>query len=147
MTAYSSFFTKEEEQDIVNAIRQAEQNTSAEIRVHLENKIPEGTTLKERALHTFYTIGMDKTAQRNGVLFYFAIQNRQFLVFGDHGIDKKVPGNFWVTIKDTVLSAFQKKAYKNGLIAGITKVGSALKTYSPHEATDINELSDEISKS
>ncbi len=147
MTTDSSFFTKEEEQEIVNAIRSAEQNTSAEIRVHLENNIPEGTTLKERALHTFYTIGMDKTAQRNGVLFYFAIQDRQFLVFGDHGIDKKVSENFWITIRDTVLTAFQKKAYKKGLIDGILQIGTALKAHFPHEDSDANELSDEISKS
>jgi uncharacterized membrane protein len=142
------FFSSEEEQRIVQAIRQAEKNTSAEIRVHLEHQIPKNAQIVERAVHLFYQLEMDKTAQRNGVLFYFAIQEKQFAVFGDHGIDKKVAEAFWVKIKNELITSFKKQAYTQGLINGINLVGKELQAHFPYdEATDINELSDEISKS
>jgi uncharacterized membrane protein len=34
------FLTKEDEQEIVEAIRMAEKNTSGEIRVHIEKQLP-----------------------------------------------------------------------------------------------------------
>jgi uncharacterized membrane protein len=142
------FFSSEEEQRIVQAIRQAEKNSSAEIRVHLEHQIPKNIQVAGRAVHLFYQLKMDKTAQRNGVLFYFAIQDKQFAVFGDHGIDKKVTEAFWVKIKNEVVTSFKKQDYISGLINGIYLVGEELKTHFPYDkAIDINELSDEISKS
>ena len=148
MSKAVAFFSSEEKRQIVQAIREAEKNTSAEIRVHLENKLPLGLDVTTRAIQQFYTLEMDKTAQRNGVLFYFSIQDKQFAIFGDQGINKKVPDSFWLKIKDEVIFSFKKTAYLEGLINGIRLVGSALNTYFPYDAaTDVNELSDEISKS
>jgi len=148
MSTVVDFFSSEEERQIVQAIRQAEKNTSAEIRVHLENKIPTNVQATGRAVHLFYQLEMDKTTQRNGVLFYFAIHDKQFAIFGDHGIDKKVPEEFWVKIKNEVISSFKIQNYVAGLINGIVLLGQELHRHFPYDnATDVNELSDEISKS
>ena len=61
------FFSKEEQQKIVAAIKEAELNTSGEIRVHIENHC-KGESL-ERAAELFYELKMDHTAARNGILF------------------------------------------------------------------------------
>ena len=68
-----SFFTKEEQHNIVAAIKEAELNTSGEIRVHIENHCKEEAL--ERAAEVFYDLKMDRTAARNGILFYLAVKD------------------------------------------------------------------------
>ena len=139
------FFTKEEEHRIVSAIKEAEGHTSGEIRVHLENHTDEPNL--EHAEHIFEKVGMTKTAQRNGVLFYLAVQDHQFSIVGDIGIDKVTPDDFWDHIRDVMQEHFKKGAFTEGLIQGIRMAGQALKEYFPREDDDINELTDEISRS
>ena len=137
------FFTKEEQQKIVAAIKEAELNTSGEIRVHIENHCKEEAL--ERAAEVFYDLKMDRTAARNGILFYLAVKDRKFAIIGDEGINKEVEHDFWNDIKDEMISNFKENKFAEGLIAGILKCGDKLKEYFPYQNDDINELSDEIS--
>lgn len=139
------FFTSEEEQRIVAAIKQAEKNTSGEIRVHLESKSEEKPTL-EYVWKIFEAIGMRRTAQANGVLFYIDINHRTFVIVADEGINKVVPENFWNEITEIVTGGFKQGKYAEALEQGILKVGEKLKQYFPYQKNDINELPDEISK-
>lgn len=146
MTKYISFFTAQEEQDIVQAIQNAELNTSAEIRVHLENNIPKDITVIERTIHIFHDLKMDKTTHQNSVLFYISIKDKQFSVFGDRQLDKKVSSDFWLDVKNTILTHFKQEKFAQGLIKSIQQVGAELKKHFPAN-NNINELSNEISKS
>ena len=137
------FFTKEEQQRIIAAIKNAELNTSGEIRVHIENRC-KGEAL-ERAAELFYELKMDHTAARNGILFYLAVKDHKFAVIGDEGINKNVEHDFWNDIKDEIITNFKEKKFTEGLVSGILKCGDKLKTYFPHLSDDVNELSDEIS--
>ena len=137
------FFTKEEQQKIVAAIKEAELNTSGEIRVHIENHCKEEAL--ERAAEVFYDLKMDRTAARNGILFYLAVKDRKFAIIGDEGINKEVEHDFWNDIKDEMISNFKENKFAEGLIAGILKCGDKLKEYFPYQNDDVNELSDEIS--
>jgi uncharacterized membrane protein len=139
-----AFLTPEEERAIVEAISQAERNTSGEIRVHIENHTEKPPL--ERAQEVFYSLGMDKTAIRNGVLFYVGVSDQTFAIIGDEGIDKAVESDFWDCTKDLVLSHFKNKQYKDGLVAGILRAGERLQKYFPYQSDDTNELSNEISK-
>jgi len=138
------FLTKEDENEIVEAIRLAEKNTSGEIRVHIEQ-----TTSKvpfERALEVFYELKMNETELQNGVLIYLAIADKQFVICGDKGINEVVATDFWDSTKEIMAAQFKKGSFKQGLIDGITKAGEQLKTYFPWQTDDTNELSNEISK-
>ena len=137
------FFSKEEQQRIVAAVKEAELNTSGEIRVHIENRC-KGETL-ERAAEIFYELKMDHTAARNGILFYLAVKDRKFAVIGDEGINRNVEHDFWNDIKDEMTSKFKEGQFTGGLVAGILKCGNKLKQYFPYQKDDVNELSDEIS--
>ena len=137
------FFTKEEQQKIVAAIREAELNTSGEIRVHIENHCKEEAL--ERAAEVFYDLKMDRTAARNGILFYLAVKDHKFAIIGDEGINREVERDFWNDIKDEMIYNFKENKFAEGLIAGILKCGDKLKEYFPHQNDDVNELSDEIS--
>ena len=138
-----SFFTKEEQQKIVAAIKEAELNTSGELRVHIENNCKEEAL--ERAAEVFYDLKMNRTAARNGILFYLAVKDHKFAIIGDEGINREVEHDFWNDIKDEMISNFKANKFAEGLIAGILKCGDKLKEYFPYQNDDVNELSDEIS--
>jgi uncharacterized membrane protein len=139
----SSFFTKEQQAQILASVREAELETSGEIRVHIE------TTLKgdvlDRAAWLFKKLDMDKTAERNGVLFYLAVEDRKFAIIGDAGINSKVPAGFWDKAKEMMLENFKAGKFTEGLSKGILMAGEQLKTHFPHQSNDVNELPDEIS--
>lgn len=139
------FFSNAEELQIMNAIREAESNTSGEIRVHIENKCK--TEVLDRAAQVFDLLKMQKTVLRNGVLFYLAIRDKKFAILGDVGINAKVPENFWDEIKELMLEYFKKGEFADGLAQGIIRAGEQLKEHFKHQDDDVNELSDEISYS
>ena len=145
MTKTEVFLSKEDEQEIVLAIVEAEKNTSGEVRVHIEkhsNKTP-----LERAQEVFFELKMEATKDRNGVLFYVCVADKKFAIIGDEGIDKVVESDFWDCTKDIVISNFKEANFKNGLVEGILRAGERLKKYFPYQSDDQNELSNEISKS
>ena len=144
MPKIEDFFSNEEEQQVINAIKIAEKNTSGEIRVHIE-KSTEKDAL-ERATEVFYQLKMNETKLQNGVLFYVATESHHFAVLGDKGINELVPDNFWDTEKELVLSHFSKGEFAKGLELGILEAGKKLKEFFPYQTDDTNELSDEISK-
>jgi len=139
----SDFLTKEQKILVENAIKEAEKNTSGEIRVHIETEII-GDVL-DRAAYLFEFLGMHKTEQRNGVLFYLATKSRKFAILGDAGINVVVPPDFWDQIKATMGEAFAEGKFAEGLSQGILTAGAQLKKHFPFEKNDVNELSDEIS--
>lgn len=139
----SEFFTKEQQSKIRDAIKQAEETTSGEIRVHIETQVS-GDVL-DRAAWIFKRIGMYETAERNGVLFYLTVTNRKFAVIGDKGINAKVSGNFWDDVKEILEKHFKKGNFTEGLTEGILMAGSQLKEHFPYQKNDINELPDDIS--
>lgn len=139
----SDFFTVEERKQIMEAIRESELNTSGEIRVHVETSFK--GELLDRAATVFARLGMHKTAGRNGVLFYLAIQKKQFAVIGDIGINKVVPENFWNEIKSLMESHFKNSQFAEGLSKGIIMAGEQLKKNFPYMKDDVDELSNDIS--
>ena len=82
------FFSPEENQRIVSAIREAEQLTSGEIRVYIESRCRFVNPV-DRAVELFYGLKMERTEQRNGVILYIAMKDHQLAIFGDEGIHQK----------------------------------------------------------
>ena len=144
MSHVEEFLSAEEEQDIINAIVEAEKNTSGEIRVHIEAsaKIDHFS----RAQQIFHFLKMGNTKENNGVLIYVAVDDKKFVIYGDTGIDRAVPNGFWDTTKDVMASHFKKGDFKQGIIEGVLMAGKELKSHFPWNQNDTNELSDAISK-
>jgi uncharacterized membrane protein len=138
-----NFFTQEQKKQIEESIKQAEQNTSGEIRVHIEQNCKEDVL--DHAAFIFEELQMHKTKLRNGVLFYLAVEDHKFAILGDAGINTLVPDNFWDNIKDTVLSDFKESKFTEGLCRGILMAGEELKKDFPVTNPTDNELSNEIS--
>jgi uncharacterized membrane protein len=139
----SEFFTKEQQSQIRSAIKEAEENSSGEIRVHLESTL-NGDVL-DRAAWIFKKIGMHKTEARNSVLLYLAVTNKKFAVIGDSGINRKVNKEFWDEAKEIIQKHFREEKYSDGLAEAILLIGQKLKEHFPHQKDDVNELPNEIS--
>ncbi|MDT8411611.1 MAG: TPM domain-containing protein [Vicingaceae bacterium] len=137
-------FTIAQQQEIVAAIKQAEKNTSGEIRVHIEKNCKEDVL--DHAAFIFDELEMQKTELRNGVLIYLAVEDRKLAILGDAGINLKVPKGFWDEIKELMITNFKEGKFTEGLSQGIILAGEQLKKHYPHDKeNDENELSDEIS--
>ena len=139
----ANFFNKEQKEQIRAAVKEAELNTSGEIRVHIDNRCRED--VMDRAAWWFAKLEMHKTKLRNGVLFYLAVKDKKFAILGDAGINAATPEDFWDEIKNTVLGKFGQEDFAGGLSEGIRMAGEALKAQFPYQDDDVNELSDEIS--
>ena len=141
MTASDSF-KESDRQQIMAAIKEAEKNTSGEIRLFIEEEC--GENVLDRAAFIFTELSMQKTKERNGVLFYLATGSKQFAILGDSGIHAKVEKDFWHAIKHEMQNYFTEGNFVKGLTNGIKMSGEALKTHFPHVKGDKNELSDDI---
>jgi uncharacterized membrane protein len=144
MSKTEDFLTKQDEQEIVSSIVEAEKNTSGEIRVHIEEHSEKSPL--DRAQEVFFELKMNETQDRNGVLFYICVSDKKFAIIGDKGINDVVDSDFWDCTKDTVIANFKEGNFKKGLVEGILQAGQRLKHYFPYQSDDTNELSNEISR-
>ncbi|MDR2085239.1 MAG: TPM domain-containing protein [Bacteroidales bacterium] len=137
-------FSKEDIEDIKQAVLNAELDTSGEIRVHIENICPDDNVM-DRATHIFDKLKIYKTVDRNGILFYFAVESKQFAILGDSGINSVIDTGYWDELKDLAVEYFKKGEYADGLINIIGKTGLELKKNFPYKVKDVNELPDDVS--
>ena len=140
----AKFLSKEQEQTIIAAIKEAENNTSGEVRVHIEEKCKADNPL-ERAKEVFAKLKMHETELRNGVIVYVATKDHKLAVWGDQGIHEKVGQQFWEEEIELMKKYFQADDYESGLRDAVLMIGEKLKEHFPYQRNDVNELSDEIS--
>lgn len=138
------FFEPGESELIVNAIREAELQTSGEVRVFIESRCRFVDPI-HRAAELFFGLKMEMTAQRNAVLVYIATRDHQFAIFADEGIYREMGEAYWNAEAGKMLEAFKKESYAEGLVTVVKDIGEALKTHFPYDRReDKNELPDEI---
>lgn len=129
--------------DVVRkAIEEAEMDTSGEIRVSVSRFF--WGSVEKAARKAFVRLGMHRTEQRNGVLFFVVPSRKRFVVLGDEGIHHEVGQEFWSDVAEAVAGYFKKGAFTEGLVHGIHEAGERLKLHFPHALDDVNELPDDV---
>lgn len=99
----------------------------------------------DRAAELFFQLEMQKTDDRNAVLVYVAMKDRQLAVFGDEGIHKKVGNDYWNKEVLKMISNFNRENYAAGISEVVKDIGEALtKNFPFNNDTDKNELPDDI---
>jgi uncharacterized membrane protein len=137
-------FTDEENHIIVKAIRHAEEQTSGEVRVYVENRCRFMDAI-DRAAEIFFSLQMEKTTERNAVLVYVALKDHQVAVFGDEGIHQKVGTQYWNKLVKEMIGCFRDEKYAEGIASCVIQAGEALQHHFPFDKkTDKNELPDTI---
>lgn len=138
------FFSASEKEQIVEAIRMAEKETSGEVRVFVESKNAFVDPI-DRAKEIFYKLKMQDTEHRNAVLLYIAVKDKQLALFADEGIYNKAGADYWNNAVKNMLAQFTNKNISNGIEQCIKQIGETLKEKFPYSPTDDkNELPDEI---
>ena len=138
------FFSAKDKEQIVQAIRLAEKETSGEIRIYIESKNAYMDAI-DRAGEIFFRLQMQKTDDRNAVIVYLAVKDHQLAVFGDEGIHAKVGQEYWNREVAQMISSFNKEDYAEGIRQCVADIGEALHKHFPFENdTDKNELPDDI---
>jgi len=138
------FFTDEEKQSIIDAVRNAEQRTSGEVRVFVESRCRYVNAI-DRAVEIFENLQMQRTELRNATLVYVATKDRQLAVFGDEGIHQKVGNEYWANEVMKMINAFNRDNIAEGIRQCVLNIGEALAMHFPYDrGTDKNELPDDI---
>lgn len=131
---------------VVEAISEAEEITSAEIRVHYTvcgSKLP----LLAEAQKVFEKLEMHKTESRNGVLIFLRLKSKEIAVIGDEGIHQHVGAAFWEAVKDEIIRNIQSHTLTEGIVKGVHVVGKQLSKFFPPSDENPNELSNEVTTS
>jgi uncharacterized membrane protein len=138
------YFSEEEKERIVSAIRSMEKQTSGEIRVYVESRNPFVSPV-DRAAEVFFKLKMQETDERNAVLLYIATKHKELALFGDEGIYKATGAVYWDNAVNNMISHFNGDDICEGMVQCIYQVGETLKEKFPYNSTeDKNELPDEI---
>lgn len=137
------FFSRAEKKAIIEAIRLAEQKTSAEIRVHLERRVQDD--VMDYAKKIFIRLGMDSAKEKNAVLIFFETSGRRFAVIGGQAIHDHAPQGFWQEQAGRMEAAFRQDRFADGVTQFVAEIGELLALHFPREANDTNEFPDQIS--
>ncbi len=129
---------------VAAAIGMAEKMTSGEIRVYTEQHCSYVDAV-DRAEELFAQLGMHQTNERNAVLIYWAVKDRQVAIYADQGIHDKLGQSYWNDCVQRMLMHFRSNDAAGALERCIKVVGDSLKTHFPYDpSSDRNELSDEM---
>ena len=138
----NNYLSNTEMASLVEAIKQAENQSTGEIRVHIDSTSVDNNA--KVAFDVFKKLGMDQTKERNAVLFHVNFEQHYLTIIGDAGIHQKVHQNFWDQLHDQITAEFAKGNYHDGLRNAILKTGFELKKHFPVSGENHNELSNEI---
>ena len=137
------FIGKLDHDRVVQAIRDVEAKTSAEVRVYIQRGKLEGDALAA-AEARFQKLGMDKTEERNAVLIFIAPRAHKFAVVGDKAIHERCGEQLWQSVVDRMRAHFQEERFGDALVEAIQEVGQALALHFPKRSREANELPDDV---
>jgi uncharacterized membrane protein len=142
-------FSERDLDDIVAAVGRVEGTTSAEVRVHLEQRVQhrrgETPDALKRAQALFGQLGMHKTRDRNGVLVYLALADRKLAIVGDEAIHARVGDAYWQRVRDLMVQHLKAEAPRAAVVHAVEDVGRVLAEHFPRRPDDPNELTNEVS--
>ena len=132
---------------IEQAIAKGEREHGAEIRFAAEPALDTGAllsgqTARERAIEVFSLLRLWDTDDRNGVLIYLLLADRDIEIVADRGVSSKVSGAEWEAICRTMEAALKRGRYGEAVVAGIEQVSQLLARHFPRRTDDRNELPD-----
>ncbi len=87
---------------------------------------------------------MHNTIDRNGVLLYIAMDDKQFAVFGDAGIHKYLGFGFWEKQAKYLKDFFEQNEKVDGIVNVINNLGENMAIHFPNAGKNSNELPNTI---
>jgi putative membrane protein len=100
--------------------------------------------VQDAAFMQFYSSGLYRTRESNGVEIYLSFLERKVIVIGDRGIHEKMGDPHWDNVRDLIIQGIRRGDVRGGICAAIDACGKALAEHFPHRPDDINELPDKV---
>ena len=122
---FRPFLSRTDKARILAAIDQQEARTTGRISVHVIARAGRHDILA-LARHLFVTLGLDRTAGRNGVLILVSHLDHQFAIWGDQGLQARIDDNGWRRAGQVLSAHFAERRYANGIEACVREVGETL---------------------
>jgi uncharacterized membrane protein len=132
---------------IEEAVAKSELTHTGEIRFAIETVLDLGdlwrfSTARERALEVFGELRVWDTQQRNGVLIYVLLAERDVEIVADSGLDGRVTDAEWQHVCQLIEDAFRDNRWRDGALAGIAAVTELLQREFPAAGPNVNEQPD-----
>lgn len=144
MLLNKKLFSEEEEHKIVAAIAESEKKTTGEIRLYVE-KVCDVPDPLGRVRDLFFSNEMQYTENRTGVLIYLAYKSHHFAIWGDEGISRCLPHDFWDCTTKEAIEFFRQGKYLDGVLGAIKSIGDKLiHNFPENEDNTKNQLPDDI---
>jgi putative membrane protein len=99
--------------------------------------------VQEAAFAEFYSSGLHRTRESNGVLIYLSLLEHRVVILGDRAIDEKM-GNRWDEVRDTIIHGIRERKAREGICAAVAICGRTLAEHFPRRPDDQNELPDRV---
>lgn len=143
MKKTTDYLSLEDEKVLMETIRRSEQETTGEIRLHVEMTCAGDPLGKAREI--FAKLGMHRTRERNGILIFIAFSDRKAAIFGDQAIAAFVDQSFWDNELETLFMHFRNGNYLLGMQEVVKDISGKLKEYFPGQGLSSTENPDELS--
>jgi uncharacterized membrane protein len=131
---------------IEQAIAGSEREHSGEIRFAVEPALDTAALLagqlaRERALEVFSHLRIWDTDERNGVLIYLLLADRDIEIVADRGLNV-VQAAEWEAICRNMEQSLRRGEFQQAMVDGVQAVSRLVARHFPRRAADRNELPD-----
>lgn len=132
---------------IEEAIEASEQKHRAEIRVAIEVALElkdfwRIRTARDRALEVFDELGVWNTRERNGLLIYVLLAERDVEIVADEGFNGGIASNEWQRVCTLIEREFAARRWRDGVLVGIEAATELLTREFPATGPRVNEQQD-----
>ena len=134
------FITGLQHDQIVQAIHQAERNTTGQIRIFISHA-PASDPLAAAKKH-FEKLHMHHHPHRNAILIFVAPKSQTFAILGDEQIHTRIGDPAWQSLATEMATYFKSNHPMQAIITAIQQAGKLLATHFPKPApTETNRPS------
>lgn len=126
------FINRLQHHEIVEAVRQAERDTTGLIHVFITHA-PAPDALASGKVH-FEKMKMHHHRDRNAILIFIAPRSQTFAILGDEQIHARVGDSAWQSLAREMAIHFKSNDLTTAIITAIQQAGNLLATYFPKPA-------------
>lgn len=113
---------------------------------HLIHPREMAAEVEEKAILSFFELGVHKTRDRTGILILISLFERRVQLLADEGINAKVPPEAWAEVVRTITAGLHDGKPCDALCAAIGCCADILEQHFPRRSDDHNELPDLVVK-
>ncbi len=110
------------------------------LRLHIVPRRASQERAHAEAMRQFFAQGLDRTAQRTGVLIFASVAERYAEIVADTAIHQQVDSKVWDCAVDALVSAIKAGRPADGFVAAIEQCGAVLALHFPPGALERDEL-------